>query len=401
MPVERLILIQNGLSKSSGHWLQETQQWRKAALANSLQWLCLGNTALNPAVAKDNEVIAALPFRPYDLIDTPPNIQKLTSFLELSDMMRVALHQHLPADTSPRDLLLVAFTTPTEMLGVAKWLSFLPQDKRPRVAFMFHQIELIWDIDPIKLTVNGDFLHWEYAARAITQQVPKTHAAFFAAGNALVQVLSHIIKLPVRPMPLVATPHPITMPVLADRPYDIGVLGGARMEQGSQLWADIFISLLKKRPKIRALIQTQNAKEAQKLQTTLEPYTQNAKIDIIFDSLTATEYGKKLAKVGLVLLAYMPKRYCLRDSGVFTDAAGLGIPAVVSRYTLMEKAIREGRCIGNTFLYGDTEDTVNALIKTLDDLGSMTQKAQTLTQSHKDTHDACRILAAMIQSFPG
>ena len=396
MPFDRLLFIQHGLTKNSGHWLMETNEWRNAARTLNLKWFGAAHVSLENAIASAYDLKPIFPFRPHDTIVSTPVITKLATFIELSDAFKHIGQKHFPADISPTDLLFIAFSSETDIFGVAKWLDTIHPDKRPTVAFMFHQFDPSWKTDVATLSINGDFSTWEYAARALSQRLPPHKIRFFSAGDLLSDALSKIFKIPTHTLPIAS---PVPTQILSgyrDKKYDVGILGGARYEQGVDMWADIFVALAKLRPDLTISLQVNTEQQEQILRNALGGHIPPSHIDIHTGPLMGTSYYERMANCQLLLLTYLPERYCFRESGVFIEAVSRDIPTVVPEFTTMARHIQSGRAAGVACNNGNATSIADSVHSALNNIEELYQRSSLLSETWQNKHKAENILRSIL-----
>lgn len=393
---ERLFFIQHGLSKGTGHWLRETRQWAAAARALGYEWHGFAHRSLDAALAQSVDVKPVIPFKPYDMLKTPPLIAPLASFIELGNALKQSLQAYLPVDIGAEDILFVGYTTPTELFGIAQWLDLVHPDRRPRVAFMFHQFDYRWKIDARQMQVSGDFSFWEYGARAVGQRLPAEKLRLYAAGEGLADVLATMFKLPVASLPLMMTPFTGAFRPQAEKTYDLGILNSGRKEQGSEVLPDVLALLLKMRADTKVLVQAADEEQAGTLRTELESRSPRARIDVAVTSEDETEFERRLGDVRLLLMAYVPESYCFRDSGIFIEAGCRAVPVAASRFSSMGRYIEAGQVAGAVFPYGDAPAMAACVSEALNNTAALSARAEALAPAWQAEHDPKSILTRAI-----
>lgn len=392
MPFERLIFIQHGLADNTGHWLMETSEWHRAAHALNLKWVGAAHLRLDGATASAYDLKPVFPFGPYDTVQATPLTSRLATFIELSDAFRDVGQRHFPADISAADLLFLPFSRDVEVLGVAKWLGTLPPQRRPTVAFVFHHCDLTWQVDTTSMSVVGDSSTWEYAARALLQCVPVEKIRFFGTGDHLSDILGKVFRIPTHTLPLVSPLPTQHLPAHRDKRYDVGGLGGARPEQGADQWADIFMSLAALRPNLTAALQLKSTSQEHELRDALRKVTPHAHVDIHTGTFARDDYYERMVNCRLVLLAYLPERYCFRESAVMVEAASRGIPVVAPARTSMARYIESGQAAGVVFTNGDAGSIAEAIHSALDQMEELHHRASALSETWSNKHKAENIL---------
>lgn len=397
LPFERILCLQHGLKRSTGHWLRETLEWRNAAQALGLQWVGLAHHSLDKAIASEHGLQAVFPLAPYDRVQVNPRVARIATLIEHSTLFARSAHRFFPTDISARDLIFIPFSADVELYGIAKWLDTIAPDKRPMVAFMFHQYDLSWQMNLQTRVLNGDVSTWEYAARALLQRLPAQRIRLLGSGQMLCDILSAIFLQPVYVSLLVSPVPTQTLPSPADKPYDLGILGGGRDEQGAGSWEEILTALARLRPAMRIALQVSTDEQAEKLRTALGGLLPASQLDIHVGALMGEAFYERMLKCKLLLLNYENERYFVRDSGVFIEAANRAIPTIVPANTTMARHIESGQAAG--IVFGQVQQAPAAIHAALDDYEALSQKAHAYASQWQHAHDATTILRAIGQHF--
>jgi glycosyltransferase involved in cell wall biosynthesis len=121
--------------------------------------------------------------------------------------------------------------------------------------------------------------------------------------------------------------------------------------------------------------------------------------------LESEEYLEWLQKADLVLLPYNPEVYRSRGSGVFFEAARLGIPAIVTAdCAFAQEAFARRRAV--PIERYDSDGVADAILKAVRGLGPLTERARAAalagTVAKSDaTRTALELLAARIRDAKG
>ena len=392
MSAKRVFFLQHGLWKTSGHWYGETLAWRKAVQEAGLGWQCGVHRTLPEEAAKECDAQRPFAFRPYDMVEAPESMQEFTTFIELADMFAAPLLRTYK-DISADDLVIVPFTTPAELMGLARWLERVPPDRRPQVAAVFHHLPLTWKIDLDKRAIRADLSLWEYSARALRLRVPDSRFRFFAVLPQLASFLAQAFKGPVALLPVVFQPPPILQ---LPKRYDISCQGGGRPEQGAHLWGGILAELAKLRPGLTASVQMQTEEEAQMLR--IRTGLPEQQLDIAVGHISDEDYFTRMAASRLLLLTYHTQAYALRESSVFLEGGCLGVPSLVPAGTALAYQVRSGVSAGAWFLHWKAKHIAERAQAALEDK-TIAAKAQALAPGLRKKHDARTALRTVQRSF--
>jgi len=399
MTIKRLFYIQNGLSSDRGHWLRETLEWKNAARKFSIEWHGFSHTSFDKALAVTHGIQPVFPYRPHDyhIVGSNPQESRRSTLTAIPAAFAKVCATYF-TDISDQDLLFVANVTQKEMLGVARWLDTLPAPKRPKVAFNFHQLDPSWKIDSKNASATGDLASWQFAARMLLQRLPPKKIKLYAAVPPLAEVLTAIFGISAKAMGTTVKSFTHTPTPYHDKKYDVAIMGGARKEQGIDIAIATVAELAALRPDLRALVQIRKPEEADALKNIVS----DSGVEIYCGHLFEDDFNLRLGESRFLLLPYMPDRYCLRESGVFCEAAVAGVPVAVSEFSSMARHIQAGEAAGIVFNYSESPASIaKKLDAALKNGETIYQKSQQLKEYWKNQCSADNSLQMIIHDFNG
>ncbi len=273
------------------------------------------------------------------------------------------------------DVVVVTFSTEQEVYGVSKWLRTIPETQRPRVIFNFLIPDFRWEINEDRESMSGDISFHRYAANEMAAL--SSRFLILASNEKLGRALSGAFnrRCEVAPVALIyfSAEH---VPGRADDPdWDeahIGVIGEFRREKGGSLVAEVIKRFRCERPGRRVFLQVNSSGQADVLRETIGDLTD---VIIHVGQLSQRSYIRRLETLDILLLPYMPKRYAIRTSGIFSEAVGYGVVAVVPDNTWMSDQLVAKR--GSGVVYSDTsaEGITKALVAASDRYPDFKKKA--------------------------
>lgn len=90
----RFLFLQNGLYAAHGHWLPEVKAWRKAVMAEGMEWHCFAHTELAPDLVKEADAKPVVPFLPGQVRRGLSPIHRLEAFMDGSEKLPKILRKY-------------------------------------------------------------------------------------------------------------------------------------------------------------------------------------------------------------------------------------------------------------------------------------------------------------------
>jgi hypothetical protein len=295
-----------------------------------------------------------------------------------------------------QDIVIVAFSTDREVYGVARWLGTVPEDRRPRVVFIFMTPDFRWKVSGDRESLSGDVSFHRYAANQLAEVSDRFY--LFAGSDKLRGALTGAFGHPcaAAPMPQVYF-APDDVPGSPDDPQwtpaHVGFVGEYRSEKGGGLVPEAVELFCRARPGRKVFLQVQNAEQAGVLSARLK---NTAEVQIHLGQLSQRSYIERLQSLDILLLPYMPERYAIRTSGIFAEAVAYGLVPVVPENTWMSDQLAAGWGSGVTFADASAEAITSALIGASDSLPALKKKAMARREAWRAGQSTPALLDAIL-----
>jgi glycosyltransferase involved in cell wall biosynthesis len=362
-----------------------------------MEWHCFAHTSLPPEIAAEVDALPVIPFLPGQVRRGLTPIHRLTAFMDGAENLPGILRKNYPGEPRSDDLLYLGYATDVEMIGVARWLEGIKATKRPRVVFFHHHPAHEWKTDPASMTVEGDFHRWIYAAKRLYSVAPNIR--YFGSIPALSKELSRVLQVPFSTL-TITPPIPRDFdPAGVETSHDIGILGGSRTEQGITLVPSILRYLKFRRPACRVLLQCMKGRQETNMRQIMKKDGTEGMVSLISDPGSAEDYLQRIASCRLILLPYLPEKYCLRNSGVFMDANCVGRPVVASAQTSMGRMILAGISSGTVFRSMDPMAIAGAACDALDRMEDLSSRSRHFSPEWRQRLSTDVLLKKLLAGF--
>jgi len=296
------------------------------------------------------------------------------------------------------DGVVVTFASEIEFQGAAEWLARLAPNRRPQIAFVFHReptLHLVIRED--RAAGTADFSDFTEAMTRLGSVLPPERIGLLATTPHLAVLLSSVAR-----HPCVEAPHPsfyLDEDVLAAKPEPpthICVPGQLREEKGKDLVAETLLRFAEARPGKRLTVQANSKDDASAMAESLTDC--KSPFSVYYGEMSHAQYQRHLVAADIVLLPYDWRRYALRGSGVFSEAVGFGIVAVVPDRAWMADNLRAGRGAGTIFAEQSVDSILEALIEASDDHAVLRERARRTMQDWRREHSTAALLEAVLRS---
>jgi hypothetical protein len=254
------------------------------------------------------------------------------------------------AGCGPEDLVVVPYATDVELLGLAQWAERLAAagSALPFLAAIIHRPDFAWTWDAAKHALVGDPSFLGYACERLARAAGPQGHVVLTTTEMLARALNQMAGVGAVPGCASAyydvlddaLPRTLPSPSGGGR-FDVAVLGQTRPEKGSTILAAIVRTYLARRPEARLAIQLSNHAATARIDNRAE-IADDPRITWHVGSLDSATYAGTMAAAGSVLIPFVPERYIMRISGIFSDALALGRPVVVPPGTWMERMLVAG-----------------------------------------------------------
>jgi hypothetical protein len=324
----------------------------------------------------------------YQNVSNDPTWGRLENFIVRN---RAFSHDLSKLDRSLFHESLVLFPTVQEnhLLGIFRWLSTFPQENRPKAAICL--------IPPLEWPRTN---HSAGLYQTVWRDCPPELRESIALFGRTPQIAEMFAGYP--GMPLQTFPHPVPEDLLAAprspagaEPMVVSFVGGARRERGGELVPDVVkhCSSLG----VRFFIQAGHSEHADFDEHVLTALSGLPHVRLHEGALERSAYYGAIAD-SVVLLAYDPSRYRLRDSGVYHEAKLLDAPVLVSAGTWMAEEVT---ALGNGLVIEDHSAAaiVDCIARAQRVLPALKAAAARVGRDAREQHGVGRCIDAIAGAF--
>lgn len=395
--IERLILLDSGLRAERGHHANFTRLLTAEARRRNWSTTVFSHAVISEHLRREFHVNAHFTGSPYDLTYTDPACADIENYLTQNELFQRELEQiELPDD--PRTLVLIPTITHNQLLGFAKWLqsASAPQHTRFAVVLLFSPG---WQVLKTPEAIARSLYH--HALRPV-RDVSSERLALLAETQPVADEFTDLAERQVHVAPWpTAEPHvvPHIYAASEEAHVRIGYLGYAKRERGIHLLPEAVRMVLEREPRARFFIQVD----------TFLPETVQGEVNLLVNmqprvtlhqgSMPRTEFLSKLAELDVVLLPYDPDAYRRRGSALFSEAAMLGKPMIVTGGTWMAEQMTQSSLGGMCIERFDSGSIADATIAALRDIDSLTQRAHAAATDWKAGRTAAAFLDTVVATM--
>lgn len=362
----RLFIVTPGLYDRHSHPYGEARGWRDACRRRGIIPYLYINRRADPAIVAEYAATPAFTYATDVILDRNPATREQSDFTKVSQQFARDCGVLEKDGIGASDVVVVTYASERDLHGAAIWLERIPVERRPTIAFIFHAPDFGWRTDPQRRRVDGDFSRVRQAMDRLRTVLPTEKAIVLTTSERLTALLRTILQ---HPCDTAAAPTYFVDPRILESTdarvsgrTTILVAGEYRHEKGSDLVVPVVLRLAAARPGIKFALQVYEEKIARMVRDKLAPMAESpSQCRIDYGQLPHEIYQKRLLLSDILLLPYRWWRYAMRASGVFSEAAGLGIVTVVPDRTWMSDMLAAGWGAGTAF----AEPTVNSITAAL------------------------------------
>ena len=284
---------------------------------------------------------------------------------------------------------LVLFPTVGEeqLLGIFRWLGALPQENGPKVALCLLPHRTAHSAGLYKTV-------WNDCPPALKEQI-----ALFGRTPQLAELYATTSGMPAR-----VFPYPIPEDLMAarrswaggpDDPMVVSFVGGARLDRGADLIADVVRQCTGSG--VRFFIQSQRGRDTTIDELGLAALSGLPHVRVHEGPLERPDYFREMAN-SVVLLPYQPHQYRWRDSGVYHEAMFLDAPVLVTAGTWMAEEVTS---LGNGLVIEDHSAAaiVDSIARAQRELPALRAAAAQAGQDARERHGVARCVDAVAGAF--
>lgn len=376
----RVFIVNPGLYDRHSHPYGEARGWREACRRRGIIPYLYVNRRADPAIVAEYGANPAFTYATDTIIDPNPATRVLADFGRISEQFARDCNVLEKDGVGAADVVIVPYAGERDLHGAAIWFERIPAERRPTMVFIFHVPDFNWRIDPQRSRVGGDFSRVRAAMDRLRTVQPAEKIVILAATARLAAALRTILRHPcetaglptyfVDPRELASTNARVSGRTT------VMIAGEYRHEKGADLIIPVILRLAAERPGIKFALQVYEERAAKIVRDQLAAMAEgSSQCRIDYGQLPHEVYQKRLLLSDILLLPYRWWRYALRSSGVFSEAAGLGIVTVVPDRTWMSDMLAAGWGGGTVFGEPSVDSIAAAATEAIDAYPTLKEKA--------------------------
>ncbi len=383
----RLILMAHGLINQTGHHYMEARAFKDEAEKRGLDSIILAHRDVAPVIRDELKALPLFRHSPYQLLFRRRYLGPIQEFRQVGHSICRQLLSLPPGTISDSDILVSPLTKAREMLGLALWLSRIPEDQKPFLAINF----MIDDITqpfgerkgrsiPIK---SG--LFYRFAFKRLQKKLAPNRFLLSAGGDAFARTMTQILKYPVQLFPLpVQHEFPTTSPETSfKQPPLIVFLGHMQERKGSNLVGRVIHQVLEQHSVCQFLLQANPECWANRWEEEIGEKGKT-RVHIHRGEMSQEEYQHTLNRADLVLIPYIPAGYALQTSGIFSEAMALGKPSIIPEGTWMADMAHKVGGGATSYPRHEVDDMAQAVLKSLANLTQLTRDMSKISSKWRE-----------------
>ena len=395
--MRRIFLVSPGLVDLHSHYFGDAFGWLEACRAKGIELrLYIGASAL-PQIVERLGAKPIFPFPSDAIIERDLATRHLADFITLGVAYGEACRALEADGIGGGDVVMSPFSTHRDVFGTALWLERLPPEARPSCVFQFHLPDDTWSIDAQRKQVTGDISCFRYAVRRILNSLPPQKLIIGAVDPRLREAIERVAGFFCDPLPVGI--HFVSDEALVggEMPPQahVRIAGEFRPEKGSLLVPQIINRFSALRPGKSFGVQVNDQASATALAQLLGPCL--SPVNIRLGHLSREDHQRQLICTDILLLPYRWDRYAMRHSGLFTEAAGLGIVVVGPERTWIGDRLAAGMGAGVTFREFSVDAIVEALLEASDRYADLKARALRRKDFWRSTNATPALLDAVLR----
>ena len=386
----RLVIPAITLVGHTGHWFNELLHFKNESADLGLTPRIIVPRSTEERVAAELEADRILDPLPGFEVNAENFFQAAIAFAD-TDRFFTPLRDWLDAECLDcSDIIYFPQGHPILIRGIARWLSQLPDGKRPAVFFRIIGFELT-DLDTGRFKPRAAFYR---LASADLEKAPGQERVFFLVNSsAKARSVSRVL----RRRPFMMQHHFGRSPDIAPASDPVGptiyIHLNARSGRCLSNLREIIKRVCASEPTVRFLLKPVGDMREAMAAVHLEDIS---RVEILPSEMNSADYFVNLARSTLVVLAYEAQPYRFLTSGVFTEAASLGRPVIVPEGTWMAEKIAQGYGVGMLFADPSVQSMTDVILRSLRDSRQLASDAKALAPRLAEETGCRRFIETMV-----
>jgi glycosyltransferase involved in cell wall biosynthesis len=228
---------------------------------------------------------------------------------------------------------------------------------------------------------------YKFAFKQLRNKLEPKRLLLSAGGDAFAKAMTRILNHPVQVFPL---PVQHDLPAISPKRLSAGesplivVLGHTCARKGSELIGPILRKVLGKHNSCHCFLQANPVCWGSRWKDEIG-MDLISRVCVHSGEMTQDEYQESLSRADLVLLPYIPEKYLLLTSGVFSEAMAMGKVSVIPDGTWMADMVHKYGGGGVIYPRHDVEVIIEAILKALQHLPQLTHDMQDISSEWRES----------------
>lgn len=294
-------------------------------------------------------------------------------------------------DIGPQDVLLVNSLRHWSLGDIVQWIESRGVSQAPTIVLILH-----YTPHPQPGVQDPAAKAYQEGFQRISCSPLSSKILLFTDSDRLRDEYQSLYDVPITVVPV---PHCEGAIKLRADTNELSVVfaGEARRDKGFYLLPRAIREVLDNAPEPTVLFKIQAYREEgdahESLQTILPA---DEAVRIFLEPLTEAEYASFIAEADLIMIPYLPGPYQTQTSGVYCEAAALGIPVVVPSGTWMADQVAK-RGGGILFSPTDPASLGKACLKAIQSYPLLREEAILAASDWREFHNAVNFVACIEQ----
>ena len=191
----RIFVLQHGLFDRHSHAFAEAFGWRRALARRGLAFELLIHRNAIPLVVEQTGGVPVFPFDPMAEVRRDPITDELQGFLFFGESFSNACSV-LNEKVSAADVVIIPHLTARELFGIARWVRTIPENRRPKFAFVLINPDLRWKLSADGTKMNGNISFFRFGANQLAEVLPEGRVIYCADNPILRTTLATVLNQP-------------------------------------------------------------------------------------------------------------------------------------------------------------------------------------------------------------
>jgi hypothetical protein len=391
-PPSRLFIVEFDLAELSSHFFNQVLGFKLAAEQLGLMPYVLLPKDVDPSLAEQLNAQCVI-----ELHSTPnPSREyELDIFAESDRQLRSLWRAMEAMGPSRHDIVMITGARAEVIYSLGAWLSWLDRESRPATFIRFYDHDYL-DLETMGYSDRSSL--YRFAAMDLSLRQGQERVFFTANNQKLVTPLGRLCSRRVFHMPLPKYYGEISerAGARADTPV---IYVHMNLRSGVMLGRieSVIRTVLEGRPDAKVLLKYCRNALQPGAEAGLSPDLAERGVELIATELSHRDHLRTIARSDIILLPYEASQYAALASGVFAEGAAFGKVVVYPDSTWMADQVSDGHAVGIGFSATSEPEISAAVLRALDALPGLLERAQERSSAFRDRHSCARNLDLMLR----